>query len=305
MIAIRDKFINQIAKCTQYGTLTQSYTQKAFTIFNLVLSINVENDPNQLPIISTVISNTQNELIETQLNVKYLLLCQSHDWVIQGYEYYSRYETELVKFVAGNESQQKLMESLLPSTKDLYVIMDNKNEFYPFGVIKAYEILSMLISATDAFTKDPELIKLKTDQLIEIMETASEQDGVDDITDAMWKYIIAHLKHIHIDRTHITNEQISSIVLHSRNSTQSYKSSSLRQTVTEVFSIIVKYFTKCSDLELLINFTELLLSLLRDDDFYVRNRTSEIVMDLIHGDKCVQEGNCNLHMFKAKHFDRF
>lgn len=294
---IRDKIINHFVNCNQYGRLTQSYAQKAFTVFNLVLSINLENVPNRLPIISTVVSSTQNELIETQLNIKYLLLCQSHERAIQSYDYYSRYEIELMKFVAGNEMQQKIIESLLPSTKDLYVIMENQKAFYPFGMIRAYEILSILISATDAFEKDPELIPLTTDQLIEIMETTSEQEGIDDITDAMWKYVVAHLKHIQIDRSHVSKRQIASIVLHARQCTQSYKSSSLRQTVTEVFSVIVKYFAECSDLELLSNFAELLLSLLRDDDFYVRNRISEIVMDLIHGDHYVQKGNCYLNIF--------
>lgn len=300
LVEIRDKFIDQFTKCNQYGLLTQSYVQKAFTIFNLLLSINFESESSQLSTISRVISRTQNELIETQLNIKYLLLCQSHQKTILSYDY-SRYETELVKFVAGNESHERTIHNLLPSTKDLYLIMNNRNEFYPFGVIKAYEILSILVGATDAFEKDPELIRLTTEQLIEILERASEQEGIDDITEAVWKYLTAHLTHIHFDVSHVTAEQIANIIRHSRNCTQSYKSSGLRQTVTQVFSIIVKYMVTCNDLELLIDFADLLLSLLRDDDVYVRNQTSDIVMDLIHSEQSVQKGN----FFEKKFFSSF
>lgn len=285
---IRDRFIEQFTNGNQYGKLTQSYVQKAFTLFNLLLSINFAKESNQPPITNTLVSNTQKELIETQLNIKYLLLCQSYEKRVLSHDY-SRYEIELVRFVAGNELHVKIIQNLLPSTKNLYSILHNENEFYPFGVIKAYEILSLLASTPDAFEVDSELNNLTAKQLLKLMATASEQEGIDEITEAMWKYISAQLKHI--DPLQFTAEQISNIILHLRNSAQSYRSPGLRRTVTEIFSIIVKYFVKTNNLELLINFTELLLSLLRDDDVYVRNRTSEIVMDLIHAGENIQKGN--------------
>lgn len=287
LIEVRNKFIENFAQSNQYGELTQSYIQNSFTIFNLLLSGNVENGT---PIISSLVLNTQFELIETQLNVKYLLLCQPNQEIIDTNDF-SRYEIELIKFFTRNHINTKIISQLLPSTKDLYYIIDHKREFYPFGLIKAYEILSLLIAPADAFVNNPDLKRLSIGELMEIMITNGEE-GVDDVEEAVWKFITAHLHHCHIHPSQVTEEQIKDIISHLRNSTQSFKTSSLRQTATEVFSIINQYFQQCTNFEVIIDFAELLLSLLRDDDLYVRNRMSEIVMELIQkSEESAEKGN--------------
>lgn len=287
LIRIRNKFVESFAQSDQYGQLTQSYIQKTFTIFNLLLSSNIalgENSPNELPVVSSSNSITQNELIETLLNVKYLTLCHSTNTTIANYEL-SHYEIELVSFLVRNQRIGENMIKLLPSIDDLYQIIDHSREFYPFGVIRAYEILSMLITLPDAFERNTELKRIGINDLMAVMTAAADEDGVDEVADSMWKFINAHLGHCNVQPSHIATEQIANIISHLRNITSSYKSSSLRQTATETFSIICTYFAHTTNLELLIEFVELLLCLLRDDDVHVRNRTSEIVMELIYSNK--------------------
>lgn len=280
-IEIRNKFINHFVQSNQYDHLTQSYVQKLFTIFNLLISSNCSCDENEHMAILVMVSNSQNELIETQLNIKYLLLNRSILQNLNASHEFSRYEIELVRFFEQNPSYHKNAVKLLPSIQDLYYIIDHPRQFYPFGVIKAFEILSMLIAADGKFQQTyPELKRLTINELEGIIQATRQEDDVDEVADAMWKFVIAHLNHCKINSSSISAEQISNIIVQLRSITCCYRSSDLRQTAIEVLAIITKYFEKTQDLTLLIEFAELLLSLLRDDDANVRNRTSEIVMNL-------------------------
>lgn len=87
------------------------------------------------------------------------------------------------------------------------------------------------------------------------------------------------------------------MITHLRQITQCSKSLNLRRTATEVLSTIIRYFDKKTDSDLLIDFAELLLSLLRDDDIHVRSSTSKIVMDLI------SEGDETRQCDRSKIFD--
>lgn len=286
LINVRDKFLQNFAQSNQYGQLTQSYIQRTFTLFNFLLSANVEE---QVPIISVSVSNTQNELIETQLNLHYLFLCQSMQETIATNDF-SYYEIELFKFFTRNHNS---VPKLLPSIKDLYYIVDHKRRFYPFGVTRAYEILSLLIKKIDAF-ENSDLKRLSIGNLMEIMDMI-DVEGVDDVENSMWKFIMAHLKHCQLDPSHITKDQIKAIITHVRNSTKSFKSAVIRQSVTEMNSLIIQYIKNDNDLEIIIYFAELLLSLLRDDDVGVRNRASEIAMDLI--DNCEHKRGIHAEWF--------
>lgn len=282
LLEVRNEFVKNFTQSGEYAQLTQSYVQKTFTIFNLLLSVIVEHESS---IVSFKVQNTRYELVETQLNILYLLFSQSDQQTIATIDLrdFSCYEIELVKFLQRNHSNNTIILQLLPSISNLYNIIESKREFYPFGVIKTYEILSMLITPFDAFVKNSELKPLSVRELVDIMIVAN--DEVDDVSEAMWKLIMAQLSHHEVTPSRVPIEHIKDIVSHLRNSTQSYKSSGLRQTVTEVFSLIIEYIVNCTDLELIIDFSELLLCLLRDDDQHVRNRTSEIVSDMIEGHK--------------------
>lgn len=246
------------------------------------MAVNLENDKDEWQLVPCNVLNTQTELIETHLNIKYLILCQSMKKPYASHDF-TRYELEFVKFLNRNSVNIAIISKLLPSITNLYHIIEHKPEFYPFGVIKAYEILHMIIAANGAFERESELKRISIKDLMDIMASTSDEEEVDDVTESMWKYISAHLKHCKMHPSNVSTEQVRNIILHLKVTTQSYKSSSLRQTATDTFSIIAPYFTESSDSELLIEFADLLLTLLRDDDVYVRNRTSEIVMDLMHG----------------------
>lgn len=287
-VEIRNDFVNQFIHSNQYGQLTHSYAQKPFTIFNLLISsiCSCDGDEhNKLQIIP--VSITQNELIETQLNIKYLLLNRS---ILQklnvSYEF-SRYEIELVRFLEQNDNYRRNAIKLLPSIQNLYYIIDHPHQFYPFGVIKAYEILSMLITNDGEFQEASfELKELSINELEGVIQATRQEDDVDEVAEAMWKFVIAHLNHCEINSSSISAEQISNVIVHLRSVTCCYRSSDLRGTAIEMLAVIIKYFKDTQpNLTLLIEFAELLLSLLRDDDANVRNRTSEIVMDLIGGNE--------------------
>lgn len=278
LIETRNKFVKMFAESNQYGFLTQPYIQKSFTIFNLLISSSIETDDmSSVPLIAL---NTQNELIETQLNIKYLLLTESMCDSESNYDF-SRYEIDLIEFFKRNHTSRVNILRVLPSIKDLYHIIEHPKQFYPFGVIRAYEILSILIVSKDAFERHHELKRLTFSDLEELMIQASEEEGVDDVADSMWKYISAHLNHCQVHPSQVTTKQISNVLTHLRHITQCYKSINLRQTATEVLATIIQYFKENSNMDILIDFAELILSLLRDDDVYVRNRTSDIVMELI------------------------
>lgn len=286
LVEIRNEFVDHFVQSNQYGQLTQSYVQKPFTIFNLLVSSicfgDAENMANDVRTIPVIVSNTQDEVIETQLNIQYLLLNGSKLHELNASHEYSRYEIELVRSFGQNDKYCSNAMKLLPASRELYYIIDHPQQFYPFGVIKAYEILSMLISFDGEFKSTSfDFKKLTIDQLERVIEATPQEDGVDKVVEAMWKYVTAHLNRCEISQSSIPAEQIANMINHLRSITCSYRSSDLRSTAIEVVAIIIKYFMETPDLTLLNEFAELLLSLLRDDDVYVRNRTSEIVMDLV------------------------
>lgn len=287
LIKIRNDFVDHFVQSNQYGQLTQSYVQKSFTIFNLLVSSICFDDDrslvNDLQTVPVLVLNTQNEVIETQLNIQYLLLNGSklHELNASSHEF-SRYEIELVRSLAQNDRFCSNAMKLLPSARDLYYIVAHPRQFYPFGVIKAYEILSILISFEGTFKGlSFDFKKLTFEELEKVIEATHEEDDVDDVAEAMWKYVIAHLNHCEMSLSSISTKQISNVMTHLRSITCCYRSSDLRSTAIEVLAIVAKYFMETEDLTLLIGFSELLLTLLRDDDVYVRNRTSEIAMDLV------------------------
>lgn len=197
LMDIPHKFVKMCTESNQYGLLTQSYIQKSFTIFTLLISSNLEfdqKDHNDLSMVSLKVVNTQNELIETQLNIKYLLLSESLHESIADSDF-SRYEIGLVEFFKRNQRADAIISRMLPSIKDLYHIIHHPKQFYPFGVIRAYEILSILINPDNAFEKHHELKRLTFKELEEIMAAANDEEDVDEVVDSMWKYISAHLSH--------------------------------------------------------------------------------------------------------------
>lgn len=280
LINVRRRFIENASDSNLYNRLTQSYAQKSFTIFNMLLSICLELTADDLPVVNVKVSNTHHEVLETQLNIWHLMLLRGSDENLDCRDV-SRYEIEFTNFVGRNEKFEKIVFKLLPSVHYLYTVMENRKQFYPFGTIKAYEILSLLLKSPAAFEENPELRRLSVDELLKAIRQLEDCDEIDEIKNPMWRFINAHLLHHQICFENFDNERLSLVLTSIKTNTQPYKSTILRRTATETLSLLGSYFTQSNaSIELLIRFAELLLTLLRDGDVSIRNRAAEIVMGL-------------------------
>lgn len=251
----------------------------------MLLSNCLQSTDENLPVVTIKILNTHHEVLETQLNVWHLILLRGSDESLDCRDV-SRYEIEFSNFVERNEKFEKNLFNLLPSVHYLYTVMENRKQYYPFGTIKAYEILSLLLKSPTAFEVNPELRRLSVDELLKSIRQLEDCDEIDEIKSSMWRFINAHLSHHRISFQNFDNERFSLVLTSIKTNTQPYKSTILRRTATETLSLLGSYFTQSNaSIELLIRFAELLLTLLRDGDVSIRNRAAEIVMGLI------QKGN--------------
>lgn len=252
----------------------------------MLLSICLESTQEDLPVVSVHVSNTHHEVLETQLNIWHLVLSRGSDESLDRRDV-SRYEIEFTNFVASNEKFKKVVVfKLLPPVHYLYTIMENRKQFYPFGTIKSYEILSLLLKLPAAFEECPALRKLSVDELLKIIRQLEDSDEIDEIKNPMWKFINAHLSYHQMSFENFDTERLSLVLTSIKMNTQPYKSTIMRRTATETLSLLGPYFTQSNvSIEHLIRYAELLLALLRDGDVCIRNRAAEIVLDVI------QKGN--------------
>lgn len=279
LIIVRNRFLEGLSDASQYNQLTQSYVQKPFTIFNLLLSIILQSTEEDLPVINVTVRNTPNELLETQLNIWHLMLLQREKKSFASQDF-SRHEIEFVDFLGNDSKHQENVSKLLPPVSHLYYIIQNRAHFYPFGFIKAYEILSLLLAPSNAFENCSDLKKVTIEQLLKMMLDMNNE--IDETIDPMWKFINAQLLHHRADVLGLNDEQLLTVVASIRSNTQAFRCASLRRTGTETLWISSMHFAKPGvSLEMLKEYVDLLLMLLRDDDICIRNRTSDIIMDLL------------------------
>lgn len=280
MIAIRDSYVQNALESNQYQALTRSYAQKSFTIFNLLLSACLV-DGCKLPIIIQPIRDTVHEMLETKLNIMLLIWRKKACIPVKCLDA-SIYETEFVDYL---ESIGKLesIDELLPSIENLQQI--SKHNSHLFSMIKAYEILSIVLQQSVVNGCLISIECLTITQLIELMDSTIDDNVIDDISNPIWKYINAQLLRDRINGGGIDEKNVCSIVKNVRIMCSAQKSSNLRRTATETISMLIPYYAnehkRSANLELLIDICDLLLGLLHDDDVHVRNRSSEIIMTLI------------------------
>lgn len=273
--------MKSFSNSSQYNQLTQSYVQKPFTIFNLLLSTCLSKSNEESEIIDLTVSNTQNELLETQLNIMHLLFLRKTQRPIVRQDY-SRYEIEFVDFIRSNEKCIASVVKLLPSINSLNYIVANRKSFYPYGTIKTYEILSMLLKTKEAFEQYVELQKFSLVDLLQMVKNLIESNEIDEIGDPMWKFINAHLLYHRSNTQQFSKEIIALLIKSAQQNAQPYKTCNLRCTATETLSILSEYFaSSIVSADHLIQYVDLIFMLLRDDDVNVRNQTAEIVLDLI------------------------
>lgn len=230
LIAVRNRFAENISgDGSAFNQLTQSYVQKSFTIFNLFVSTalaSLADGENETVKIS--VKRTHHELLETQLNVWHLILLKRNRLQINASEY-ARIELDFATFVSRDDTLSAAVLKLLPSIDQLYYVIANRQiSFHPFATIKAYHILSLTLQTPNAFEKLAGLRQMTIAELLPLMSGASNDLETDDVANAIWKFINAHLgsKHIHLDT--VGGDVMKQVLTHVRHISQSEKSNELR-----------------------------------------------------------------------------
>lgn len=222
----RDQIHEKLVHPNQYNGLTQSYVQKTFTVFSLILSSGCRqfNVNRNIPFVHNTVVHTHNELLETQLNVWHLIMLKLNhlEYSIQDF---TKIEIDLVDYLHTNlNGEYEHVYKLLPSTCDLYYIINNRNLFYPFGTIKAFHILSILLKTYPL----NEFKKATLDELLQLMDSASNDMEIDEVCVAIWKYTNEQLNRECVNVQKIDSEKMENILTHIRHISLPYKSCELR-----------------------------------------------------------------------------
>lgn len=280
LFQLRDSYWHSIAKTDLYWNLTQSYAFKSFTIFNLLTSAKFGVVMNELADFVTN-SNLNHEILECKLNIALLIWRMKALLSINDLDA-SLEEIELVEYLQKND-KLNCIDCLLPSLDTLYHIIDHTNMFHPFGLINAYEILSIILQYSISNQRYVNVRIHSIEHLINLMESTTTNNEIDMVCTAVWKYLNAQLSHKQFNINAMRKVDIMKIIEQCRIMCESKRSSKARQTATETISVIL---INCvdeirNDLILLTNVCGLLLGLVRDDDVVIRNHSSDIIMHLV------------------------
>lgn len=229
LVAVRNRFAENISgDGSAFNQLTQSYVQKSFTIFNLFVSTALASADGENKTVKLSVQRTHHELLETQLNVWHLILLKRNRLQINTSEY-ARIELDFATFVSRDDTLSVAVLKLLPSIDQLYYVIANRQiSFHPFATIKAYHILSLSLRTPNAFETLAGLRQPTIAELLPLMSEASNDLETDDVANAIWKFINAHLgiKHTHLDT--VDGDVMKQILTRVRHISQSDKSNELR-----------------------------------------------------------------------------
>lgn len=217
------------------------------------------------------------EQVETASNVLLLLLCRKHGIEFDKHDF-APLEIDFVSYLTNDAHHLDRIFERLPNVDTLYAVAENRNTFYPFGTIKAYTALSILINSQS------DLIgQFQLEQVIALAQSASNDREIDDVANATWKFVHSLLASGRVDVLVASESQLWEIMQCLHHLSQTYKSAELRFTAANIISIISRPILKApQNPKLLINFSELVLILLRDDCVAVRNRISDFVFELVN-----------------------
>lgn len=230
LIAVRNRFVeNIIGDGSAFNQLTQSYVQKSVTIFNLFVSTTLPTvDDNNHALVKLPVKRTHHELLETQLNVWHLILLKRSGLEVNSNEY-ARIELDFAEFVCRDGVRCAAVFALLPSIDQLYFVIANRqSSFHPFATVKAFHILSILLFAPNAFESLTGLRRTTIDELLSLMRDASSDIEIDDVANAIWRFINGHLASDYMNLGAGDGDVMKQILTHVGHITQSYKSNELR-----------------------------------------------------------------------------
>ena len=208
-----------------FNNLVRPYFRKALVLFNLLVTAVFSKPTEKNKIIDTHSNPTTLESIETQINIQHLLLNYQHDIVFEKSDF-MQIEIDFAKYLTcGKRRVANVWRGLL-SIQQLYFIIDEPREFYPFGLIKTRSILSMLMEDP---SKAQGIRKASLDELTELMQkTAMSEVEIDDSCCAAWKFINGHLKSMTAELKEASDERWLFILKCLRNISEPNKSSGLR-----------------------------------------------------------------------------
>lgn len=202
--------------------------QKSFTIFNLYVSAKLADVAAEHETIKLPVKRTHHELLETQLNVWHLILLKRNGFEINSNEY-ARNELDLVEFVSGDDALCAAVVKLLPTIDQLYFLIANRqSSLHQFATIKAFHILSISLQTPNAFASLPGLRQTTVGTLLSLMRDASSDIEIDEVANAIWKFINAHLGSTSIHMNSVDGDLMGQILTHVRHISQSHKSNELR-----------------------------------------------------------------------------
>lgn len=208
------KYLTNINDGSTFNRLTESYIRKAFTIFELILSQSKEYSTTEI----------QRETIITQLNILHLILLKSNDLPLPKQEFI-KIEIDFADFVIRYDDVERVLKSL-PKFIDLKTSQYLRNELHPFGTIKAFEIMSIMLKTPDTFHIRNELQHFTSIELLALMNEAADDDEIDEIAVAKWKFVNSVL--IHFDVGKFTKDEMKEILRNLRQISSPCKRSDLR-----------------------------------------------------------------------------
>lgn len=222
LIAFHAGIAEQFVNANNYNRLTQSYLRKPFALFELLL----HHILPQTDAITSVATDLKTyEHIETATNVLLLLFCHKNHIEFDKQDF-SPLEIDFVAFLCRDGRQLANLYAHLPTVDELYTIAGNRDVFYPFGTIKAYTALSILIDSDSHAIK-----QLNLEQVLTLMKSVSTDREIDDVANATWKYLNSILLRSHIDLRSANECHLEEIVSHLSHVSQTYKSAELRYKI--------------------------------------------------------------------------
>lgn len=220
---VHHKLLLNFQNAKGYNRLTQSYLRKPFTILELLLSHVLDNFKN----IQTTSSYETYEQIETGLNVLLLLLCQKNGIEFQKQDF-TQLETDFVNYLITNGNFDQIY-AYLPNINNLYSIAERRNNFYPFGTIKSYTALSILLNVESSSNVHKDMNKHSNiEDFLALVKSISNDREIDDVTNATWKFANTILAIDQVDLGKANDDQLLEILSYLHHISQTYKLSELR-----------------------------------------------------------------------------
>lgn len=179
-------------------------------------------------LIKVSVTRTHHELLETQLNVWHSILLKRNGLEFNANEF-ARIELDFAEFVHRDDAMCNAVLQLLPTIDQLYFVIANRqSSFHPIATIKAFHILSISLHAPNAFETLAELRRMTIAELLPLMRDASNDLEIDDVANAIWKFINGHLGSDCINLDAVDDDVMKQLLTHVRHISQSDKSNELR-----------------------------------------------------------------------------